>query len=77
MTSGTQHSDHPKALDAIDRVCKGQQGMRSDIVDNINEVERPDGTSREGVFAVFAKIGRNCTGRFLNRAAALARLRGR
>lgn len=33
------------ALDAIDRAVQGRQGRRSDLVDNINEVDRPTGTS--------------------------------
>ena len=37
----------PQALDAIDRATKGQQGKRTDIVDNVNEVGRPTGNSRD------------------------------
>lgn len=39
-------ADNPAALDALDRVTKGRQGERTDLVDNINEVQSsPDGTS--------------------------------
>ncbi len=31
----------------IDREVRGRQGERTDLVDNINEVVRPDGTSRQ------------------------------
>lgn len=37
----------PEALDLFDQATKGRSGFRSDLVDNINEVGRPDGTSRE------------------------------
>jgi hypothetical protein len=39
--------DDPEALDAIDRVTQGKQGARTDIVDNVHEVERPAGNSRD------------------------------
>lgn len=39
--------DDVEALDAIDRATVGKQGSRTDIVDNINEVQRPTGTSRD------------------------------
>jgi len=39
--------DDAEALEAIDRATKGQQGRRTDFVDNIHEVERPSGTSRD------------------------------
>lgn len=35
----------PEALDAIDRATAGRQGERTDLVDNINEVDRPTGTA--------------------------------
>lgn len=34
----------PEALDAIDRATAGRQGERTDLVDNIHEVQRPSGT---------------------------------
>lgn len=39
--------DDPVALDLFDKATMGRAGARSDLVDNINEVERPSGTSRE------------------------------
>ncbi len=33
------------AVDALDRVMPGEPGRRTDLVDNINEVDRPTGTS--------------------------------
>lgn len=39
--------DDTETLDLLDRALKGKQGERTDLVDNINEVSRPDGTSRE------------------------------
>lgn len=38
-------------LDLLDRELQGQQGRRSDLVDNINEVGRPAGTPRPTRFA--------------------------
>lgn len=37
----------PVALDLFDSATRGQQGRRTDLVDNMHEVERPSGTSRE------------------------------
>ena len=37
--------DDPVAVDALDRATQGKQGQRTDLVDNINEVDRPTGTS--------------------------------
>ena len=41
--------DDPQALDAVDRATKGQQGKRTDLLDNIQEVNTPapTGTSRD------------------------------
>lgn len=40
--------DDPEALDLIDRVTVGRQGERTDLVDNVNDVEeRPTGNTRE------------------------------
>lgn len=39
-------SDDPVAVDLLDLALTGKQGARTDLVDNINEVARPDGTSR-------------------------------
>ncbi len=36
-----------EAEDLLTRATRGVQGRRTDLVDNINEVSRPDGTSRE------------------------------
>ena len=35
----------PVAVDALDRATQGKQGQRTDLVDNVNEVERPTGNS--------------------------------
>ena len=37
--------DDPVAVDALDRAMQGKQGSRTDLVDNVNEVERPTGNS--------------------------------
>lgn len=42
--------DEPPALDAIDRACRGKQGRRSDLFDNVQEVAptpAPTGNSRD------------------------------
>lgn len=39
-------SGDPEAVDLLDRVLTERQGRRTDLVDNINEVARPTGTSQ-------------------------------
>lgn len=40
----TSRADY-EALDLVDKATTGKQGQRTDLVDNINKVGRPDGTS--------------------------------
>jgi hypothetical protein len=35
----------PVATDLLDQALQGQQGERTDLVDNVNEVARPNGNS--------------------------------
>jgi hypothetical protein len=37
----------PEAVLLFDELTQGRQGERTDLVDNINEVNRPDGTSKQ------------------------------
>lgn len=39
-------SGDPEAVDLLDQALAGRQGLRTDLVDNINEVARPTGTSQ-------------------------------
>lgn len=39
--------DNIEARDAIDRACKREGGTRTDLVDIVNEVERPSGNARD------------------------------
>jgi hypothetical protein len=38
-------SNNPAALEALDKATTGRKGERNDLVDNINYVDSPDGTS--------------------------------
>jgi len=40
-------AEDDEAIDLIDQATKGQQGRRTDIVDNVNEVARPSGNTRQ------------------------------
>lgn len=40
-------ANDPEVIDLLDRVHDPRPGFRSDLVDNINEVDRPAGTSAE------------------------------
>lgn len=40
-------ANDPVAADLLDQALAGRPGERTDLVDNINEVSKPDGTSKE------------------------------
>ena len=48
---------HGKVEALLDEALQGQQGKRTDLVDNINEVDRPDGTSRQYVIRRLRREG--------------------
>jgi hypothetical protein len=41
-------------MDALDRAMQGKQGQRTDLVDNLNEVDRPTGTSEAATVRQFS-----------------------
>ena len=45
-----------EALDLFDKATTGRQGERLDLVDNINKVSRPDGTSRAQALRRLRKV---------------------